>query len=101
MHGAASIAISISIGTALLAGLFAVWVAMRSRERAAINRGTAVPILFGIAVVLTGLILAASTLIAVSGMAYAGFLKAALLLTAAFALAGMACGLHSGKAINP
>jgi hypothetical protein len=108
MHAAAtsaSIAISISIATALLAGLFSVWVAMRSRKPAAINRDTVVSILFGIALLLIGLTMVASTLIAVSGMAYVGLLKAALLLTAAFAAMGMACGLmrglRSGRAIKP
>jgi hypothetical protein len=99
MHGAAnpaSIAISISIGTSLLAGFFGVLVAMRSPKGEAVNRDTTVSILFGVALLLITLIVIAATLIAVSGMAYVGLLKAALLLTAAFAVAGMGFGLIRG-----
>jgi len=52
--------------------------------------------------ILLGMLTAA--LIAVRGMAYIGLPKATLLLTAAFAVAGMACGLmrglRSGRAIK-
>jgi len=92
----AAISVSIAIGISLLAGLFSVFVAMRSREGAAVNRDTAVSILFGIALLLVLLSVIAAALIAVWGMAYAGLLRAALLLTAAFAVAGMVVGLMRG-----
>ncbi len=107
MHGAvnpASIAISISMGTSLLAGFFSIWAATRSRKGTAMNRDTAVSILFGAALLLILFNWIAATLIAACGMAYIELLKAALVLTAAFALAGMACGLTrgllSGRAIK-
>ena len=100
----ASIATSISIGTALLAGFFSMLVAMRSRNGAAENRDITVSILFGIALLLIMLYVTAAALIAVWGMAYVGLLKAALLLTAAFAVVGMGIGLmrglRSGRAIK-
>jgi hypothetical protein len=99
MHGAAnpaSIATSISIGTSLLAGFFSVWVAMRSRKTAAASHDAAVSILFGIAMLLMLLNVIAAALIAVWGLAYVGLLKAALLLTAAFAVAGIVLGLMRG-----
>ena len=92
----ASIATSISIGTSLLAGVFSLWAALQSRKGAAFHRDTTVSILFGIAVLLILLTVAASALIAVSDMAYVGLLKAALLLTAAFAVVGMVFGLVRG-----
>lgn len=92
----ASTAISISIGASLLAGVFSVWVAMRSAEGAAANRDTVASILFGIALLLIVLNAIAAALIAVGGMAYVGLLKAALLLTAAFAVAGLVFGLMRG-----
>jgi hypothetical protein len=52
MDGAVNPAVigtSIALGTSLLAGLFSVFVAMRSREGAAVNRDTSASILFGIA----------------------------------------------------
>jgi len=95
----ASIAISISIGTSLLAGVFSVWIATRSHKR-----DTSVSILFAIALVLIGLNTIAAARIAIWGITYAGLLKAALLLTAVFAVAGMAFGLmrslRSGKPIE-
>jgi hypothetical protein len=95
---------SISIGTALLAGSFSVVVAFRSSTGAAVNRDTIASILFGIATLLTVLTGVAATLIAVWGMAYVGLLKATLLLTAAFAVACILCGLmrglRSGRAIK-
>jgi len=100
----ASIAISISIGTSLLAGFFSVLVAMGSRKGAAVNRDTAASILFGIALLLILLNVIAAALIAVWGMAYVGLVKAALLLTGAFAVVGMVVGLmrglRSGRAIT-
>jgi hypothetical protein len=100
----ASIATSISIGTSLLAGFFGMWVAMRSRKGAAVNRDTTVSILFFIAFLLISLNVIAAALIAVCGMAYLGLLKAALLLTAAFAVVGTVIGLmrglRSGRAIK-
>ncbi len=92
----ASIALSISIGASLLAGWFSVRVAMPSRQGATVNRDTAVSILFAVAVLLMVLITIASALIAVAGMAYVGLLKAALLLTAAFAVVGLLFGLVRG-----
>jgi hypothetical protein len=96
----ASIAASISIGTSLLAGFggvsVCVLVAMRTRDGAAANRDRAVSILFGVAILLLLLNAIAATLIAVGGMAYAGLVKATLLLTAAFAIVGMAFGLARG-----
>jgi hypothetical protein len=112
MHGAAdsaAIATSITIATSLLTGLLSSWVSMRaalrSRHGGADKRDTAVTILFGIAVLLILLFAIASARIAVLGMAYVGLFKAALLLTAAFAVAGMVFGLvrgrRSGTAIKP
>jgi vacuolar-type H+-ATPase subunit I/STV1 len=99
-----SIATSISIGTLLLAGfvpllvgLFVSFrVAMRSRKGAAVDRDPAVWILFGIALLLIVFHAIAAAVIAVRGMAYFGLLKAALLLTAAFAVVGMVVGLVRG-----
>ena len=95
MNGAvnpASIAISGAIGASLLAGAFAVLVAMRSHK----PRDTAVSILCGIAFLLIVLNAIAATLVAIRGMAYVGLLKAALLQTAGFAVVGMVCGLMRG-----
>jgi hypothetical protein len=92
----ASIATSVSIGTSLLAGFFGVLVAMRSRKGAAVHRDKAVSILFCIAFLLILLNVIAAALIAAQGMAYVGLAKAALLLTAAFAVAGMGFGLMRG-----
>jgi hypothetical protein len=107
MHGAvdpASLAIWILIGTSLAAGFFSVWVAMRSREGAAAHRDAAVSILLGIAFLLTLLNVFAAALIAAWGMAYVALLKAALLLTASFAVMGIVIGLlrglRSGRAIK-
>ena len=71
-------------------------VAMRSRKGAAVNRDVTVSILFGTALLLVLLNVIAATLIAVLGTAYVGLLKAALLLTAAFAVVGMGFGLTRG-----
>jgi len=92
----ASIAISISIGTSLLAGFFSLLVATRSRKGTPANRDITVSILFGAAFLLILLYLVAAALIAVGGMAYVGLLKAALLLTAAFAVVGTVFGLMRG-----
>jgi hypothetical protein len=92
----ASIAISISIGSSLLACFISMFLAMSSCKGAAGNRDTAVTILFGIAILLLVLNGTAAALIAIWGMAYVGLLKAALLLTAAFAVVGMAFGLTRG-----
>ena len=51
---------------------------------------------FAAAVLLTLLLGTAAALIGVGGIAYVGLFKAVLLLTAAFAAAGMACGLLRG-----
>jgi hypothetical protein len=97
-----SIAISISIGTALLAGIFSIWIAMRSARGEAVKHDTSVSILFGIALVLIVLNAIAAARIAIWGITYAGLLKAALLLTAAFAVAGMAFGLiRSLRSVKP
>jgi len=92
MH--ASIAISTAMGLSLLAGLFGAWLAIRSVERAARQRDTAVSILFAIAGLLVVLTMTAAGFIAARGMEYFYLLKAALLLTALFAVAGMAFGLQ-------
>ncbi len=100
----ASIAICLSIGIPLLAGFYGTWVAIRSRDGAAITRDTTVSTFFGIALLLIVLNVIAATLIAVSGMAYFGLEKAVLLMTVVFAVAGMAVGLmrglRSGSAIK-
>ena len=90
------IAILISMGISLLSGCFSVLVAIRSGKGAAVQRDTTVSILFGTAFLVTCLDLVAVALIAVWGMAYVGTLKAALLLTAAFAVVGLVCGLTRG-----
>jgi hypothetical protein len=101
----AALATSISIGTALLAGFFSVWVAMRSRKGPGVNPDATVSILFGIALLLIVLNATAAALIAAGGIEYLGLLKASLLLTAAFAVAGMVFGLmrglRNGRAIAP
>jgi len=97
-------ATSISIGALLLAGFFPLLgglfvsfqAAMRSRKGAALDRDTSVWILFGIGLLLIVFHAIAAALIAVFGMAYFGLLKAALLLTAAFAVVGMVVGLMRG-----
>jgi hypothetical protein len=100
----AAIAISILIGALLLAGFFPLLgglcvsfqAAMRSRKGDAVDRDTAVWILFGIALLLIVFYAIAAARIAVCGMAYFGLLKVALLLTAAFAVVGMVSGLVRG-----
>ena len=107
MDGAAnpaSIAMAISIGTPLVTGFVGMWVATRSDEGSAEARDTATSIMFGFALLLMLLCIAAAALVAVSGMAYVGVVKAVLLLTAAFAIVGMAFGtvrgLRSGRALR-
>jgi len=92
----ASIAILIVVGSSLLAGFFSLRVAMRSRGGAVVNCDMVASILFGIAIVLIVLIVVAAARIVAWGMAYVGLLKAALLLTAAFAVTGVAFGLMRG-----
>jgi hypothetical protein len=78
---------------------------MRPRKNGAADRDTAVSVLFTIAVLLSVLTVVAAVPVAVSGMGYVGLLKAVLLMTAAFAVTGMAFGLsrglRTGKAIKP
>jgi hypothetical protein len=69
---------------------------MRSGKGAAVDRDTAVWILFGIALVLIVFYAIVAALMAGWGMAYLGILKAALLVTAAFAVVGMVFGLVRG-----
>jgi FtsH-binding integral membrane protein len=88
----ASIAIMISMGGSLLAGLFGLLVAIRSE-----TRDTAVLIFFGIALLLTVLFVIAAGLIAAGGMHYVGVMQAALLLTAVFAVVGTVFGLMRGR----
>jgi hypothetical protein len=92
----ASIAIFVSVGTSLLAGFVSPWVATRPAKGAAVHRDPAVPVLFGSAVLLTMLNLIGAARIAIGGMAYFGLEKAALLLTASFAAAGIVLGLLRG-----
>lgn len=92
----ASIAASISIGTSVLAGLISMVVAIRSRKDTDVSRDAVVSILFCVAFLLILLNITAATFVALWGMAYIGLIKAALLLTAAFAVAGMAFGLVRG-----
>jgi hypothetical protein len=92
----ASIATLISIGAALLAGFFSMFVAMRSRKGAAVKHDTTMSILCGIAFLLILLNVIAAAFLAVGGMACVGLANATLLLTAAFAVAGMALGLVRG-----
>ena len=100
----ASIGISIAIGGALLAVFISLSVAMTARPGAAANRDRTVSIMFGIAILVMSFDGVAFGLILVRGMAYVGLLKTALLLTAAFAVAGMVIGLlralRSGRAIK-
>lgn len=103
MGGDLMMGAAISIGIAVLAGFFGVAVAING---AAASRDT-VSILFGIGLLLIMLLLATSAaLIVFFGMAYIGIglAKATLLLTAAFAVAGMVFGLvrglRSGRAIE-
>ena len=89
----ASIAISISIGTALLGGFISIWAATRS----SIGGGdTTVSVLSGIALLLTMLNAIAAAFFFIGGTAYLGLLKATLLLTASFAVTGMGFGLLRG-----
>jgi hypothetical protein len=101
----ASIATSISIGTSLLAGFFSMLVAMRSRSVAAERADRPVSVLFSIAYLLISLYVIATALISVWGVAYIGLVKAALLLTAAFSVVGIAIGLmrglRSGRVTKP
>jgi len=92
----ASIAISISIGASLLAGVSSLGVASRSGRGAAGVRDRAVSILFGIALLVIVLDAIAADAVAVWGMAFFGLVRGALLLTAAFALLGMVFGLVRG-----
>lgn len=91
-----TIAASVAIGTSLLAGFFSVWVATRSSLGTAATRDTTVSLMFAAALLLILLNAIAGAFIAASGMAYVGVLKAAILLTAAFAVVGMAFGLIRG-----
>jgi hypothetical protein len=92
----ASIAISISIGASLLAGVSSLGVASRSSRGAAGVRDRAVSILFGIALLVIVLDAIAADAVAGWGMAFFGLVRGALLLTAAFALLGMVFGLVRG-----
>jgi hypothetical protein len=92
----ASIAISISIGASLLAGVSSLGVARRSGRGAAGVRDRAVSILFGIALLVIVLDAIAADAVAVWGMAFFGLVRGALVLTAAFALLGMVFGLARG-----
>jgi len=92
----ASIATLISIGAALLAEFLSMFVAMRSRKGAAVKHDTTMSILCGIAFLLILLNVIAAAFLAVGGMACFGLAKATLLLTTAFAVAGMALGLVRG-----
>jgi hypothetical protein len=87
-----------------MAGCFSVLVAMRSRKGAAASGDVTVSILFGAALLLILLNVVGAALIAGMGMAYVGMVKAALLLTAAFAVVAMVFGLlrgiRSGRAIG-
>ena len=98
------IAISIAMGIPLLTGFFIMLGEMRSGKGATAKRDPAAPILFGIYVLLTLLLVTAAALVASSGMAYVGLVKAVLLLGAAFAVVGMAFGLvrglRSGRALR-
>jgi hypothetical protein len=76
--------------------LFSVWAALKSHTGAGVSRDRTVSILFGIALLLMPLYITAATRIALYGMAYIGLAKAALLLTASFAVAGAVCGLMRG-----
>ncbi len=99
-----SIATWIAIGTPLLAAFFIIWAGMRSGEGAAANRDTASLIMLGVAFLLMVLLMTASVLVGSGGMAYVWMAKAALLLGAAFAVAGMGFGLvrglRGGRAVN-
>jgi hypothetical protein len=86
-------ATSVSIIMSVLAGLFGVWVGLRSRPGGVGHRGLAVSLLFGMAVLLIVLIGIAAALFATLGVPYLALLKDALLLTAAFAVLGALFGL--------
>jgi hypothetical protein len=99
MDGAVNLAwisASISIGGSMLAGLISMFVAIGRHDGTASRRDATVLILFGIAILLVMLNVIAATLIGVGGMGYFGLLKAALPLSAAFALVSMAIGLIRG-----
>jgi hypothetical protein len=99
-----SIATTISIGVSLLAGFISVLVAMRASKAAAAKHDIVVSVLCVMALLMMLLIGVAAALIAGWGMGYIELLRGALLLTAAFAVVGMACGLtqglRSGRAIK-
>jgi len=101
----AAIAITVSLATALMGGFVSLWGALRARQGTGVARDSAAAILFGIAIVLTVLILVAAALIGAGGMAYVVALKVALMLTAAFAcvgvIVGLRRGLRSGSASKP
>jgi uncharacterized protein YqgC (DUF456 family) len=98
----ASIALSIAFGTSILAAFLIIWAGMRSQKGA--SRDTASSIMLGVAFLLMLAILTAGALVGTWGMAYLGLAKAALLLTAAFAVVGIGFGLvrglRSGRAIH-
>jgi len=99
MHGAinpAPLGILISMATALVTAYSGLWVAMRSCNDAADKHDAAASILFGIAGLLMIAHLTAILLVATGGIASIGFVKATMLLTAAFALAGAGVGLIRG-----
>jgi hypothetical protein len=90
------IAITVSIGGSVLAGLMGMFVGMTSREGSAIHRDAVVPTLFGIAMLLILSNVIAAALIAAGGMAYVGLLKAALLASAVFAIMCIGIALRRG-----
>lgn len=95
----------VAMATALGAAFSFMWVATRSRRDATMQRDRAASILLGAAGLLMICHLFAICFVAVGGMTYIGLLKAAMLLTAAFAIVGAGIGLmrglRRGKALKP
>lgn len=84
-----AVALTLSLSTPLLMGLFVIWPEVAKAD-------WAVRLMFGIACLLLPLLLGSGLLLSAGGPAYLGLVKAVILLTGAFALAGIGFGLARG-----
>ncbi|WP_423603149.1 hypothetical protein [Sphingomonas sp. MS122] len=84
-----AVALTLSLSTPLLMGLFAIWPEVAKSD-------LAVRVMFGIACLLLPLLLGSGLLLSAGGLGYLGLVKAVILLAGAFALAGIGFGLVRG-----
>jgi hypothetical protein len=84
-----AVALTISLSIPLLMGQFVIWPEVARGDRA-------VRLMFGIECLLMPLLLGSALLLSVGGLGYLGLVKGVILLTGAFALAGIGFGLVRG-----